>query len=177
MGRRSLRASAKLGARPDLRSRSGASARENPVSVDERSLRVGLVFLSAALALAMLLTGCGGSDDRTKVEASLRHYFSTLNPEGSGFPTGAGPPRVKDKGCVTLEPAPLTLAFDKVRVNGHVRLFTPRGRRVSFWHCAVSFGTYRPMRVAVLVDGTEVISAMPDPVGRVHQAPARTYTG
>jgi hypothetical protein len=33
-----------------------------------------LVFLSAALALAaLLLTGCGGSDDRAKVEASLQH--------------------------------------------------------------------------------------------------------
>ena len=60
----------------------------------------------------------------------------------------------------------------------HVRLFTPGGRRISFWHCAVSFDAYRPMRVAVVVDGTEVISGAPDPVGgRVHQAPARTYTG
>ncbi len=148
--------------------------------MDRRPLRVGLVFLSAALALAaMLLTGCGGGgDDQARVEASLRHYFSTLNPEDSGFPAGAGPPRVKDNGCVKLEPAPLTLPFDKVRVNGHVRLFTPRRRRVSFWHCAVIFGTYRPMRVAVVVDGTKVVGAMPDPVrGRVHQAPARTYTG
>ena len=148
--------------------------------MDRRPLRVGFVFLSAALALAaMLLTGCGGGgDDQARVEASLRHYFSTLNPEDSGFPAGAGPPRVKDNGCVKLEPAPLTLPFDKVRVNGHVWLFTPRRRRVSFWRCAVIFGTYRPMRVAVVVDGTKVVGAMPDPVrGRVHQAPARTYTG
>jgi hypothetical protein len=139
-----------------------------------------LVTVTEGLALvAVLLGGCGGGgDDQARVEVSLRHYFSTIYPEDSVFPYGAGPPRVKDKGCVKLEPAPLTLPFDKVRVNGHVRLFTPRGRRVSFWHCAVSFGTYRPMRVAVLVDGTEVISAMPDLVGgRVHQAPARTYTG
>ena len=151
---------------------------------------VGLIFLpAAALALtAMLVAGCsGGGDPRTKVvagdphakvEASLRHYFSTLHPEDSSFPTGAGPPRVKDNSCVKLEPAPLTLPFDKVRVNGHVRLFTPKGQQVSSWHCAVIFGTYRPMRVAVLVQGTEALQAWPDPVGgRVRHSPARTYTG
>ena len=136
----------------------------------------------AALALtALLLTACGGGgggDDRATVEAGLQHYFSSINPEDSGFPTGAGPPRVKDNSCVKLEPAPLTLPFDKVRVNGHLRLVTPGVRRASFWHCAVTFGTYRAMRVAVAVDGTEVVEAHPDPVGgRVHQAPARTYTG
>lgn len=139
-----------------------------------------LLTVMGGLALvAVLLVGCGGGgDDRATVEASLQRYFSTINPEHSGFPTGAGPPRVKDKGCVKLEPAPLTLPFDKVRVNGHVRLDTPRGRRVSFWHCAVIFGTYRPTRVAVMVQGTEVLTATPDPVrGRVRQAPARTYTG
>ena len=50
--------------------------------MDKRPLRVGLVFLSAALTLAaMLLTGCGGSDDRTKVEASLQHYVGSFHPE------------------------------------------------------------------------------------------------
>ena len=68
--------------------------------MDKRPLRGGLVFLSAALALAaILLTGCGGSDDRTKVEASLRHYISTLVPGDVAFPIGSGPPRVQDKSC------------------------------------------------------------------------------
>ena len=139
-----------------------------------------LLTVMGGLALvAVLLVGCGGGgDDRATVEASLQRYFSTINPEDSDFPTGAGPPLVRDNSCVKLEPAPLTLPFDKVPVNGHVRLFTPRGRRVSFWHCAVTLGTYRPTRVAVMVQGTEVLTAMPDPVrGRVRQAPARTYTG
>ena len=78
--------------------------------MDNRPLRVRLVFLSAALALAaMLLTGCGGRDDRAKVEASLQHYLSTPYPqaclnsrfcqEESVFPLGAGAPQVKENSC------------------------------------------------------------------------------
>ena len=72
-------------------------------------LRTIWALLLAALALtAMLLTGCGGSADRTKVEASLGHYLSTLDPraclgsrvcEQGAFPTGAGVPQVKAKSC------------------------------------------------------------------------------
>src|SRR4051794_9718216 len=67
--------------------------------------RLGLLLLpAAALALtAMLVTGCGaGSDPRPTVETGLRHYFSTFTPEDSVFPTGAGPPRVKDNACKQL---------------------------------------------------------------------------
>ena len=67
---------------------------------------VGLIFLSAAaLALtAVLAAGCGGAGDpRPKVEAGLRHYFSTFNPEDSIFPYGAGAPRVIDNGCKELD--------------------------------------------------------------------------
>ena len=68
--------------------------------MDKRPLRVGLVFLSAALALAaMLLTGCGGSDDRAKVEASLQQHVGSLNPENAPFPIGSGPPLVQKKSC------------------------------------------------------------------------------
>ena len=68
--------------------------------MDKRPLRVGLVFLFAALALAaMLLTGCGGSDDRAKVEASLQQHLGSFNPEDLSFPIGAGPPRLQDKSC------------------------------------------------------------------------------
>ena len=82
--------------------------------MDKRPLRVGLVFLSAALALAaMLLTGCGGggADEGAKVEASLQHYLRTPYPQQSlgdmspvvgvfivgVFPIGAGPPQVKQE--------------------------------------------------------------------------------
>jgi hypothetical protein len=140
------------------------------------------VVVAATLALtAVLLAGCGGSsDDQARVEAGLQNYLDNLYPEDSSFPTGAGPPRVKDKSCFKDGPALVENSLlPKVRVNGHTRLIAPRGRRVAPWHCAVTFGTYRPMRVAVVVDGTKVILAIPAMVGsgRVHQAPARTYTG
>ena len=83
--------------------------------MDKRPLRVGLVFLSAALALAaMLLTGCGGSDDRAKVEASLRHYMGTLGPEHGAFLIGGGPsagkePRAARMGTSRLKGAKFTL--------------------------------------------------------------------
>ena len=131
--------------------------------------------------VAVLLVGCGGGGEaQAKVEAGLQQYFSRLSPEDTAFPQGAGPPRVKDNSCVKLGPAALRPPFPRVLVNGHARSPTTlKGRRVSFWDCAVIFGTYRPMRVAVVVDGTKVVAAMPDTVGngRVHQAPARTYTG
>ena len=76
----------------------------------KRPLRVGLVLLPAALALtAILLTACGGGDDRTKVEASLGHYLSTIDPEPCTvnfrfcpqgvFPLGAGVPQVRENSC------------------------------------------------------------------------------
>jgi hypothetical protein len=140
-----------------------------------------LLTVSGGLALVVvLLPGCGGGGaDQARVEAGLQNYLGTLYPEDSSFPTGAGPPRVKGKSCVKREPAPVgNSPLPRVLVNGHVRL-APIGRRVTFWNCAVIFGTYRPMGVAVVVDGTKVILAMPAPEGsgRVHQAPARTYTG
>jgi hypothetical protein len=133
-------------------------------------------MVAATLALTgVLLAGCGGGgDDQARVETGLQNYLGNLYPEDSDFPTGAGPPRVKAKGCFKLEPPSL-----KRRVKGpaRARVFVPKG--VTFWRCAVIFGTYRPMRVAVVYDGTKVTGATPAPVGsgRVHQAPARTYTG
>src|SRR3954451_3360657 len=68
-----------------------------------RGARARLIFFLAAALLAMLVTGCGGGGDaRPTVETGLRHYFSTFSPEDSVFTTGAGPPRVKDKGCKDL---------------------------------------------------------------------------
>jgi hypothetical protein len=150
--------------------------------VGKRPLRVGLVFLPAALALtAMLLTACGGGDERTKVEASLRHYLSTLDPQAcltSGFcpqgvfPLGAGVPRVRENSCKKIHTGPLRPArFPK----GEVR--PPRlPERLSGWSCVVTFGrTALPVAVAVKGSG-EVYMANP-----VSQAaplpPATVYEG
>jgi hypothetical protein len=74
-------------------------------------VRTTWVLLAAALALTvMLLSACGGSKD-TNVEASLRDYLSTIDPQAcleSGFcpkgvfPVGAGVPRVRENSCKKL---------------------------------------------------------------------------
>ncbi len=133
--------------------------------MDQRPLRVGFVFLSAALGLAaMLLTGCGGSDDRPKVEASLGHYLSTLDPEGcldsrfcleGVFPVGAGVPQVKENSCKKIHAGPARLP-ERLR---QARL--PEG--LSGWSCVITFPpgkTALPVAVAVKDNG-EVSWAAP----------------
>ena len=138
--------------------------------------RVGFPFLpAAALALAaMLLVGCGGGGDpRGKVEGGLQDYFSTFNPEDSVFPTGDGPPRVKNNACKELPqkfpfPPPDSVRFIKV------------DRKVALWRCFVRFNNFT-LTVDVLVnDSNEVLSAMPvygDNRETPKLSPARTYTG
>ena len=107
-------------------------------------------FALAILAIAVPLAGCGGGgDDGTKVEASLQHYLSSLDPqaclgsrycEQGVFPLGAGVPDVRAKSC-------------KKAHIGEVR---------SGWSCVI---TFRPgktaLPVAVAVKGNdEVYSAV-----------------
>jgi hypothetical protein len=139
--------------------------------VDKRPLRVGLVFFSAALALAaMLLTGCGGgTDDRAKVEASLRHYLSTLDPQGCLssrvclqpiFPVGAGAPQVRENSCKKIQTGPPRL---------------PEG--LSGWSCVITFPpgkTALPVAVAVKDNG-EISWA--GPTSREALPPATVYEG
>jgi hypothetical protein len=128
--------------------------------VDKRPLRVGLVFLFAALALAaMLLTGCGGSDDRAKVEASLQHYLSTPYPQGcldfrfcqeGVFPVGAGAPQVKENSCKKIH-------------TGAARLPERLPEGLSGWSCVITFPpgkTALPVAVAAKDNG-EVSWAAP----------------
>jgi hypothetical protein len=149
--------------------------------VDKRPLGVGLVFLSAALVLAaMLLTACGGSDPRTKVEASLQHYLSTIDPQAclnstfcpqGVFPVGAGVPRVRENSCKKTQtrriPFPSAGQPDSPPA-------LPEG--LTSWSCIVTFGKTRlPVAVAVKRSG-EVYMANP-----VTQAsplpPATVYEG
>jgi len=141
----------------------------------ERPLRVGLVLLPAALVLtAMVLTACGGggADDGAKVEASLQHYLSTLDPEQSlgpqtrpavgVFPIGAGPPRVRENSCKK----------DLIH-TGAARL--PEG--LSGWSCVVTFAHGKVAQaVSVAVKGSgDVYRAVP--VSRQALPPATVYEG
>ena len=156
--------------------------------MDKRPLRVGLVFLSAALALAaMLLTGCGGSDDRAKVEASLRHYLSTLDPQAclnsrfclqGVFPLGAGVPQVKEKSCRKIHTGPARLP------EGLRPALLPEGLRparlpegLSGWSCVITFPpgkTALPVAVAAKDNGEVSWAA---PTSRQALPPATVYEG
>jgi hypothetical protein len=119
-----------------------------------------LIFLlAAALALtAMLLAGCGGgADPGAKVEDSLRNYLGNVRPEETGFPLGAGVPRIRHKACT----------------DGHVKI--PKGKLLSdpvglhkarfpedvaLWTCEVTLGNLiQPATVAV-TGSTEVVWAV-----------------
>ena len=125
--------------------------------MDKRPLRVGLVFLSAALALAaMLLAGCGGSDDRTKVEASLQQHLGSFNPEDLSFPIGAGPPRLQDKSCKDRH---VTTKRGQVHSFYSATAILPEG--LALWSCVVTFRNSLTLPVDVAVKGSEVVVVFP----------------
>ena len=143
--------------------------------MDKRPLRVGLVFLSAALALAaMLLTGCGGSDDRTKVEASLRHFVAGLSPNlPQPFPTGAGPPRVQDKSCKDRH---VTIKRGQVHSFHNATVIFPEA--LALWSCAVIVRNSLTLPVDVAVKGSEVVAVFPGASAEgPRQPPATVYEG
>ncbi len=113
-------------------------------------------MLAAALALtAMLLAGCGGgADSVAKVEDSLRNYLGTARPEETGFPLGAGVPRVRRNACQ----------------DGHVKV--PKGKllsdlagmhkarfpeEVALWTCVVTFGSLAQPATVAVTGSTEVV--------------------
>ena len=125
--------------------------------MDKRPLRVGLVFLFSALALAaMLLTGCGGSDDRAKVEASLQQHLGSFNPEDLSFPIGAGPPRLQDKSCKDRHVT--TKSGQGYEFHNAGRYF-PAG--LALWSCVITFRNSLTLPVDVVVKGSEVVAVFP----------------
>jgi len=164
-------------------SRSKASARDEPVEAakDKADAQTLARLVASALALAALLVaGCGSGGDpratvdpRPRVEASLRHYFSTFRPEDSIFPTGAGPPRVKDNDCKDLHRKFPLLP------PGSTRIKKPE-KKIALWQCFVRFKSFTLTVQAGVNDRTEVIWAMPvygDSRKAPDLSPARTYTG
>jgi hypothetical protein len=137
-----------------------------------------LVTVTGGLALvAVLLTGCGGgSDDRTKVEDSLRHYISGMHPEEGAFPTDAGPPRVQDKSCKDRH---VTTKRGQVHTIHSATKRLPAG--FALWSCIVTFRNSLTLPVRVAVNGSEVVAVVaifPGASPNVpRQSPARTYTG
>ena len=129
-------------------------------------MRTIRVLLLVGLALTgMLLTGCGGGDDRPKVEASLRHYLSTLHPqaclgsrfcEQGVFPLGAGAPQVRKNSCKKIHTG---------------------SEGLSRWSCVVTFAHGKVAQtVSVAVKGSgDVDGAVP--VSRQALPPATVYEG
>jgi hypothetical protein len=104
----------------------------------------------------VLLVGCGGGNDRAKVEASLQHYLGNLTPEYAPFPVGVGSPRVQDNGCKDRQ-----VKTEKGQVLSSRNLTVRMGEGLALWSCVVRFGTLAiPVLVAV-DDSTEVVFATP----------------
>jgi hypothetical protein len=120
------------------------------------------VMVTGILALtAVLLVGCGGGNDRAKVEASLQHYLGDLAPEFAPFPVGAGIPRVKHNGCKDRQ-----VKTEKGQVlSSRNRAINPLMVRIkeglAFWSCVVRFGTLAMPVLVAVDDSTEVVFATP----------------
>jgi hypothetical protein len=129
-----------------------------------------LFTVTAGLALvAVLFAGCGGGgDDSAKVEAGLRDYFATVNPEDTSFPQGAGVvPRVTTNSCKERH---VTDHF----VDGVGTI----GSAEAVWSCVVRFGRVAMAANVVVDDTTNVVDAAPNVPGTpgFQLPPARTYT-
>jgi hypothetical protein len=136
----------------------------------ERPLRVWLVF--PALALLAGCGGGGGGDPAAKVEADLRSFLGTLVPGESGFPVGAGPPRVKKNSCRKI---PKRRVPENGLVVGPQRPPGAPPPAQASWSCVVRFA-HTPFHVLVaLKDNGEVAAVAP--LSRHVLRPATVYQG
>lgn len=132
------------------------------------------VIVTGILAVsAPLFGGCGGADDRAKVEASLRHYVvnldseappraagaakPTLSPIGASlFPIGAGPPRIQKNGCKDLH---VEAKKGQILLSRTWSAFLPED--LALWSCVIKFGSYAMPVLVGVNDSTEVVLATP----------------
>jgi len=147
----------------------------------KRPFGVALTFLAVVVPSAGCGGGGGGGDDEgAKVAVGLLHYFSTLDPEDSVFPTGAGPPRVKGNGCKDMHRKPPTLPLGPIRVPPPGSTTSKNANKAVLWQCSVRFKNFTlPVLVAV-TESSEVAWAWPVNRGSRKPpklSPARTYTG
>jgi hypothetical protein len=142
-----------------------------------------LLTATARLALvAVLFAGCGGGgggDDHAKVEASLRHYLSTLVPEESAFPIGAGAPHVTDNGCkdrhVKTGNGPVLRSRSPNDARPYSRVRVRDG--LALWSCVVRFAKVASPVLVAVDDSTEVVWATPmASASTPPPPPPRTYT-
>ena len=124
----------------------------------KRPLRVGLVFLSAALALAaMLLTGCGGSDDRTKVEAGLRPVRGQLS-------IPRMPPSQSERarrGCRTKSCKDRQVTIKRGQAHSFHNATVIFPEALALWSCVVTFRNSLTLPVGVAVKGSKVVAVFP----------------
>jgi hypothetical protein len=140
----------------------------------------GLAFTFLAVVVPSAGCGGGGRNDGAKVAVSLRDYFSALHPEDSVFPTGAGPPHVKDNGCKDMHRKPPLLPLGPIQVPPPSSTKSKNANKAVLWQCSVRFRNFTlPVLVAVN-DSSQVAWAWPVNRGSGKPpklAPARTYTG
>ena len=122
--------------------------------------------------VALLVAGCSdGGDGGAKVEASLRDYLGGVAPEQTGFPVGAGAPRVTANSCYDEHAKSEQLLKGDPKPGVEVR------SGLALWSCTVTF-TRVALPVLVGVDEHKhVVWAAP---GASKSAaplpPPRTYT-
>ena len=121
----------------------------------------------------MLLTGCGGSDHRAKVEASLQQYVGSFHPEDATFPIGAGPPRLQDKSCKDRH---VTTKSGQAYEFHNAGAYLPAG--LALWSCVVTFRNSLTLPVDVVVKGSDVVAVFPGASPDApKQPPATVYKG
>jgi hypothetical protein len=107
----------------------------------------------------MLLAGCGGggADPGAKVEDSLRDYLGAANPEETGFPLGAGAPRVRHKACNDGHVKVPKGQLLSDRVGMHKARFP---EEVALWSCVVTFGSLAQPATVAVTGSTKVVWAI-----------------